>query len=121
MTKERREALLAQYDQGGMTGAAFARWAGVPYATFMTWLQKRRKAGKPCVKTEQQTGALEWVEAVVEKSTETPLRKEPKKEPALKMGAALIVEGPGGIRLELLEERHVLWAAKLLRHWGELC
>jgi hypothetical protein len=121
ITKERRESLLAEYDQGGMTGAAFARWAGVPYATFMTWLTKRRKAAKPSVKTEQRTQALEWVEAVVEKSTEAPV-KEPKKEPALiKSGAALVVEAPGGIRLELSEEKHVLWAAKLLRHLGEVC
>jgi hypothetical protein len=28
----------------------------------------------------------------------------------------MIVQGPGGVRLELSEERHVLWAAKLLRH-----
>ena len=28
----------------------------------------------------------------------------------------MIVQGASGVRLELSEERHVLWAAKLLRH-----
>lgn len=120
ITKERREALLAEYDQGGMTGAAFARWAGIPYATFMTWLHKRRKATEPVVEKEaRQAVTLEWVEAVVEKSAEVP-KQLPKRETAAKSGMALVVEGPG-VRLELSEERHVLWAAKLLRHLGEVC
>ena len=37
-----REALLALYDQGSMSGAAFARTYGLRYSTFMGWLRKRR-------------------------------------------------------------------------------
>jgi hypothetical protein len=40
---EKREALLAEYDRRGMTGAQFARFSGVRYATLMYWLQRRRK------------------------------------------------------------------------------
>ncbi len=121
ITKEQREALLVEYDQGGMTGVAFARWAGIPYGTFMTWVYKRRKEVKPVEKKQGQAVSVEWVEAVVDNPAEVPLLKERNKEPALKMNTALVVEGPGGVRLELSEERHVLWAAKLLRHLGELC
>ena len=39
----KREALLAEYDRSGMTGAQFARFVGVRYSTLMYWLQKRRK------------------------------------------------------------------------------
>jgi hypothetical protein len=40
---ENREALLAEYDRSGMSGAQFARFSGVRYATLMYWLQRRRK------------------------------------------------------------------------------
>jgi hypothetical protein len=32
---EKREAMLAAYDRSGMTGAQFARFSGVRYATLM--------------------------------------------------------------------------------------
>ena len=40
---EKREAMLAEYDRSGMTGAQFARFFGVRYSTLMYWLQRRRK------------------------------------------------------------------------------
>ena len=40
---EKREAMLAEYERSGMTGAQFARFVGVRYSTLMYWLQKRRK------------------------------------------------------------------------------
>ncbi len=39
-----------------------------------------------------------------------------KKSDANPNATVMIVQGPSGVRLELSEERHVLWAAKLLRH-----
>jgi transposase-like protein len=39
----RKEHLLAQYDQSGMTQARFAREHGIVYQTFVTWVQKRRR------------------------------------------------------------------------------
>jgi transposase len=112
--RQRREALLAEFDRSGMSGAQFAKWAGIKYGTFITWVQKRR-----CKAAQGQTddrlvsaGAkseVRWVEAVVESATA-------KKSNATSNATAMIVQGPGGVRLELSEERHVLWAAKLLRH-----
>ncbi len=52
---------------------------------------------------------VQWVEAVLEKATA-------KKSEASPNATVMIVQEPGGVRLELSEERHVLWAAKLLRH-----
>src|SRR5260370_35803580 len=40
---EKREALLAEFDRSGMTGAQFARFSAVRYPTLMNWLQKLRK------------------------------------------------------------------------------
>ena len=44
-TRERREALLSEYDRSAMTGRKFAKWAGIKYTTFANWLQQRRKLG----------------------------------------------------------------------------
>jgi transposase len=111
---ERREALLAEFDRSGMSGAQFAKWAGIKYGTFITWVQKRRRnVTAPAVEDKPvSTGAkseVQWVEAVMESATAKKSNSNPSS-------TALIVQGAGGVRLELSEERHVLWAAKLLRH-----
>ncbi|MCS6242557.1 MAG: hypothetical protein H2172_01660 [Opitutus sp.] len=41
--KQRREELLNEYEQSGLTQAAFARRAGVNYPTFASWVQGRRE------------------------------------------------------------------------------
>jgi hypothetical protein len=101
--RERREALLAEFDRSGMSGQQFAKWAGIKYGTFITWVQKRRRKGAP------GKAEVQWVEAVLEKATA-------KKSDANPNATVMIVQGAGGVRLELSEEHHVLWAAKLLRH-----
>ena len=112
--RERREALLAEFDQSGMSGQQFAKWAGIKYGTFITWVQKRRRKGTPG-KAETKLvppgtkAEVQWVEAVMAK---VPAKKSDENPNA----TVMIVQGPGGVRLELSEERHVLWAAKLLRH-----
>jgi transposase-like protein len=41
--KHRRDELLAEYGSSGMSQAAFARRAGVRYATFAHWVQQARR------------------------------------------------------------------------------
>jgi hypothetical protein len=111
--RERREALLAEFDRSGMSGQQFAKWAGIKYGTFITWVQKRRKASVPPTDDKPASGEskseVRWVEAVMENTAaQPPTTKAPS--------GVMIVQGSGGVRLELSEERHVLWAAKLLRH-----
>ena len=112
--RERREALLAEFDRSGMSGQQFAKWAGIKYGTFITWVQKWRRKDTPGKAEDKLVPAgtkseVRWVEAVMEKATA-------KKSDANPTATVMIVQGPGGVRLELSEERHVLWAAKLLRH-----
>src|SRR5476649_1626880 len=109
--RERREALLAEFDHSGMGGQQFAKWAGIKYGTFITWVQKRRRkaaasqADDKLVPTGMKS-EVRWVEAVMENATA-------KKSDANPNAPVMIVQGAGGVRLELSEERHVLWAAKL--------
>ena len=41
---ERREAILDDFEQSGMSGVAYARRHGINYQTFATWIQKRKRA-----------------------------------------------------------------------------
>ena len=44
---ERGEALMDEFEKSGLSGAEFARLAGVTYAAFAHWRRKRRKADEP--------------------------------------------------------------------------
>ena len=111
ISREKREALLAQFDQSGMSGPKFAKQAGIKYTTFANWLQKRRRhRNKTILATKSPPGKksrVRWLEAVVD----SPQQKEP---PTLTT-ATLVVHGPGGVRLELSEDKQVKLAALLLR------
>jgi transposase len=102
---------LAQFDQSGMSGPKFAKQAGIKCTTFANWLQKRRRQrNKAILATKSAPGArskVSWLEVVVDGSQQ--------KEPAKLATATLIVHGPGGIRLELRDDKHVKLAALLLR------
>jgi hypothetical protein len=108
--RERREAILKEFDQSGMSGQKFAKWAEIKYTTFANWLQQRRKQRQAPSGTEA-TDEVRWVEAVV--------GNRPRRRTETKPGVVgLIVHGPGGVRMEIHEEKQVDWAAKLLRHLG---
>lgn len=108
--RERREAILQEFDQSGMSGQKFAKWAGIKYTTFANWLQQRRKQ-RQAPTGAKATEEMRWVEAVV--------GNRPRQKPGIKpVAVGLIVHGPGGVRLEIHEEKQVDWAVKLLRHLG---
>jgi hypothetical protein len=110
-SRERRAAMLEEFDQSGMSGQKFAAWAGIKYTTFANWLQQRRK--------QRQTGmeassGVHWVEAVVTKSGGG-------KEAAKARPGGLIVHAPGGLRIEIAEAKQVSLAVQLLREWKRAC
>jgi transposase len=111
ISRKKREALLAQFDQSGMSGPKFAKQAGIKYTTFANWLQKRRRHRNKVMSASTSSPGrrrrVRWLEAVVD----SPQQKEP---PTLAT-ATLIVHGPGGVRLELSEDKQVKLAALLLR------
>jgi transposase-like protein len=111
--RERQEMLVAEFGRSGMSGVQFAKWAGIKYGTFATWVQKHRrqtgtKTGPEAAPTlGEAKPVVQWVEAVMAHGGEP-----------MSGGSAqgrLLMHGPGGWRLELTEEVHVVWAAKLMR------
>ena len=108
--RERREALLMEFDRSGMSGQKFAAWAGMKYTTFANWLQQRRKQGQAHIPSGAEgADEVRWVEAVVGSRSQRKAGGKPAT-------TALIVHGPSGVRIEIHEEKQVDWAAKLLRH-----
>ena len=105
----RRENLLEEFESSGITATKFAALAGIKYQTFATWLQKRRRQGKLPTKT---TDTVRWLEAVVEKA-QTSGGKSPL--------ALVVVELPGGARVEISDLKQVEMAAALVRALQKPC
>jgi hypothetical protein len=109
-TAAQRAALLDEFDRSGLSGPQFARVAGVAYQTFATWVQKRRRGGKPQAIVESSTPPC-FVEAVCQ----APLEVGPVGCPALRLQLSC------GLSLELAECSQVALAVELIRALRESC
>ncbi len=107
---ERREQLLDEFERSGLTGQKFAAVVGIKYQTFATWAQKRRRqrGAYPAVKTTKQ---LRWLEAVVQEAQDSG-----GKNPL-----ALVLELPGGAKVQIADARQAALAAELLRALQSPC
>jgi len=109
---ERREMLLDEFEASSLSAMKFAALAGVKYATFANWIQRRRKQratiqqsspnleGVPCNATAARPVRLFEAFAEVGRAVQpSGLRVE------LPGGARLMVDSPGQLRLaaELLQ------------------
>jgi hypothetical protein len=104
--RERREQLLDEFERSGLTGQKFASVVGIKYQTFATWLQQRRRArgAYPAVRRAKR---LRWLEAVVEQGGG---------------GASpLVLELPGGVKVEIRDGQQAALAAVLLRALAKPC
>ena len=108
VSTERRQSLLAEYDQSGLSAKKFAQLAGIKYQTLANWLQKRRRLGSSPAKPAD---SVRWLEAVVEKA----------KTSGLPGTEALIVVLPGGARMEIGDAHQAALAALLLRSLAKPC
>ena len=102
---EKREAMLAEFNRSGMTGAQFARFVGVRYSTLMYWLQRRRKetGQSEQMATPRQDHPC-WLEARVEGEV-------PKSE-------SIVVEMGGGVRVLVGNRRQAALTGEVLRAMG---
>jgi hypothetical protein len=110
---ERREALLEEFERSGISAMAFAKMAGINYATFANWRQKRRKArglresvsedAAAMGKTVETNRPMRLFEAFVEHGSGAGARC-----------AGLTIELPAGARLVVESPVQVRLAAELL-------
>jgi transposase-like protein len=108
--RAQREAALDEFERSGLSATKFAAHIGVKYPTFAAWRQQRRRQGHAGAGTPGLTGrapaALRWVEA----SVEGAVADRP---------GVLVVQLPGGARLEVADAAQARLAGQLLRALGE--
>ena len=110
----RREQLLDEFERSGLTGQKFAEVVGIKYQTFATWAQKRRRqrGAYPGVKVPAKTPKqLRWLEAVVEAG-----QNGGDKNPL-----PLVLELPGGTKVQITDAKQAALAAALLRALEKPC
>ena len=98
--REQRKAVLARFEQSGMSGAKFAAVAGIKYSTFAGWLQRYRRA-----KPKGARRRLRLLEAVVEPSQSQQRASE----------HVLSVHLPGQVRIEVSSLAQVPLVTALIR------
>ena len=106
----RREQLLDEFERSGLSGAKFAELVGVKYQTFATWVQRRqRQLGAAAKVPVPTTESVKWLEAVMTSA------------PPPVAGAVLVLQLPGGVRLEVADEKQAVLAASLVRALTKSC
>ena len=102
----RREQVLDEFERSGLSGKKFAAVVGIKYPTLATWASKRRRErGLPPI--VRRSKAMRLLEAVVEESSGD------KK--------ALVLELPGGARMEIKDAGQAALAGALLRTLAQSC
>ena len=100
VSREQRKAVLAEFDQSGMSAAKFAALAGVKYSTFAGWVQRYRRA-----KPKAALRRLRLLEAVVDPSHSQERASE----------HVLSVHLPGQVRIEMSSVAQVPLVTELIR------
>lgn len=105
--RTKQEEILAEYDRSGMSGQQFAKYHGIKYQTFATWVQKRRKRESAGV-AGASAPVLGWVEAEVGSADSE----------GSQVCASLVVELGRGAALRVGDEKEAKLAATLLGYLG---
>jgi transposase-like protein len=91
-TVQRKEELLREYEASGLTQWGFAKREGINYTTFVTWVQRAKKAGR----------ALRFQELVLPRA-------------AVAGKSALVVTMPDGVKLSGADAQQLAALVRLLR------
>lgn len=116
--RERREAMLDEFERSGLPATQFAHAAGIQYQTFACWVQKRRHARDEYADQPSAAPAalrvLEVVAAAVPDARCAPMA-------AMTPATALEVLLPGKAKLLIASTTQVELAAQLLKALNTSC
>jgi transposase-like protein len=101
-SREQRKIVLGEFERSGVSAAQFARQTGLKYSTLAGWLVRYRRS-----KRLSSAPTVRLLEAVVE---EAGGEKKP-----------LVLELPGGARMEIKDAGQATLAAALLRTLAKSC
>ena len=108
--RDRREALLAEFDRSGLSAKRFTEVSGIKYQTFAGWLHCRRRKGlSPGSSGENAAQKVAWLEAVVRESQ------------GVTGSSGLVLHLPGGVRAEITSSQHLGLAVALVRALEKPC
>lgn len=110
-TREQRERILDEYERSGLSGPKFAVLCGVKYQTLATWLQRRKRQRNAYPKRQPQRKSgvqVRWLEAAVSAAAPANL-------------SGLLLQLPGGVRVEIANPQHIVLAAALVRALEKPC
>jgi hypothetical protein len=106
----RRESLLDEFERSGLSGPKFAALVGIKHQTFAGWSARRRKLNGSKVSVKA-ADPVRWLEAVVDQAQRSAGPK----------ALSLLLQLPGGARLELVQAEQAPLAAALLRALEKPC
>jgi hypothetical protein len=101
----RRESLLDEFERSGLSGVKFAALAGLKYQTFAAWVARRRKSAVARAPVKP-ADPVRWLEAVVAQTQNS---------------SALVLQLPGGVRVEVADEKQAVLAAMLVNSLVRPC
>ena len=104
VSKAQRRDILAALARSGESLPRFARRTGLKYSTLANWVQRSR-GSKPSGRPPR----LRLLEAVVGPSQ------------VAATGPALVLQLPGGVRVEVADENQVALAARLVQALAKSC
>jgi len=119
LPRDKRVALLDEFERSGLPASGFARAAGINYQTFACWVQQRRHERGEYAKSPLPTSAALRLMEVVAEAMPTMLGEAPQatsSTSAASCRAPLELLLPGGARLLLHDVHQAELAAHLLRH-----
>ena len=102
-SQAQRRAILEEFARGGESAAGFAKRTGLKYSTLAGWLQRYRRS-KPLRRAQP----LRLLEAVVESAPST-------------VAGALVLQLPGGVRVEVADEKQAVLATALVKALAKSC
>ena len=103
VTKAQRREILAALAHSGESLPQFARRTGLKYSTLARWVQRQRP------KRTGRAPRLRLLEAVVERAQVTG------------SGSGLVLQLPGGVRVEVDDAKQATLAAALVRELARSC
>lgn len=100
---EQRRLILAEFERSGLSVVEFAKRAGLKYSTLAAWVLRERRS-----KPRSQAQPVRLLEAIVD-------------PPQSGTSSSLILQLPGGARLEIQNVQQAVLAAELVRSLAKPC
>jgi transposase-like protein len=102
-SKEQRRVILDEFERSGEAAAGFARRTGLKSSTLAGWLVRYRRS-----KPVRRVAPMRLLEAVVDPAPSA-------------VAGVLVLQLPGGVRVEVADEKQAALAALVVRALTQSC